>query len=443
MTISDERFDFTSSAKKKLAILIVVGILLLLVGIFSNMGGASNGAEEHATLQSTVTNDLIAFNAGPDDEELAAVEHHETATWLKRLYTDLWINNVFFAGFGIIGLFFVTLQYVTQSAWSTGFLRIPTAMANWLPIAGVLMLVVFLLGKHDLFHWTHDYLYDKSSPEYDALLDGKKSYLNLGFYIGRMIAFFGGWTLFFYYIKKRIFAEDIEEPGVDRWKQIRSSSAWFIVFFGYSSSIGAWDWVMSIDPHWFSTLFGWYVFSSWWVSGLALISLIVIILKENGYLSIVTENHLHDLGKFVFGFTIFWAYLWFSQYMLIYYANIPEETVYFIQRLTTDQYRPVFFINLFINFVFPFLFLMTRDSKRKLQTMKVAAVIVIAGHWLDFWLMITPGVMKYDGGFGFMEIGTAFIYLGAFLWITLSNLSKHLLIAKNHPTLEESLHHHI
>ena len=442
MTISDERFDFTSNAKKNLAILVVVGIVFLLFGIYQNMGGAGHGAEEHATLKTSVTNDLVAFN-GEGEGDHAATEHHETAHWLKRLYTDLWINNVFFTGFGIIGLFFVTLQYVTQSAWSTGFLRIPTAMANWLPIAGVLMLIVFLLGKHDLFHWTHEYLYDKSSPEYDALLDGKKGYLNLSFYIGRMIAFFGIWIMFFYYIKKKIFSEDAEAPGVERWKQIRSSSAWFIIFFGYSSSIGAWDWVMSIDPHWFSTLFGWYVFSSWWVSGLALISLIVIILKENGYLSIVTENHLHDLGKFVFGFTIFWAYLWFSQYLLIFYANIPEETVYYIQRLTTDQYRPVFFINLFINFLFPFLFLMTRDSKRKFQTLKIAAVVVIAGHWIDFWLMITPGVMKYEGGIGFMEIGTTLIYLGAFLWVTLSNLSKHLLIAKNHPTLEESLHHHI
>ena len=443
MTISDERFDFTSKAKRNLAILVVVGIVFLIIGILSNTGSASHGAEEHALLQTTTTTDLVALNAEGGEGEHAATEHHETATWLKRLYADLWINNVFFAGLGIIGLFFVTLQYVTQSSWSTGFLRVPTAMANWLPIAGLLMVIVFFIGKHDLFHWTHEYLYDKASPEYDALIDGKKGFLNTSFYIGRMITFFGGWTLFFFYIKKRIFAEDFETPGVERWKQIRSASAWFIVFFGYSSSIGAWDWVMSIDPHWFSTLFGWYVFSSWWVSGLALIALIVMILKEKGYFSIVTENHLHDLGKFMFGFTIFWAYLWFSQFMLIYYANIPEETVYYIQRITTNQYRPVFYINLFINFLFPFLFLMTRDSKRKIQTMKVAAVIIIAGHWLDFWLMITPGVMKFDGGLGFMELGTAFIYLGAFLWVTLSNLSKHLLIPKNHPTLEESLHHHI
>ena len=442
MTISEERFEFTSRAKRNLAILVVVGIVLLLIGIFSNMGGSGHGHEEHAVLQTSASSQLVAFN-GSEGEHAAAAEHHETATWLKRLYVDLWINNVFFTGLGIIGLFFVAIQYASQSHWSTGFLRVPTAMANWLPIAAVLMIVVFLIGKHDLFHWTHEYLYDTNSPEYDPIIDGKKGFLNLPFYLARMVAFFGIWIAFFYYMKKRIFAEDSEAPGVSRWKQIRSSSAWFLVFFAVSSSISAWDWVMSIDPHWFSTLFGWYVFSSWWVAGLALISLIVIVLKENGYLSIVNENHLHDLGKFVFGFTVFWTYLWFSQFLLIYYANIPEESVYFIQRLTTGQYRPVFFINLFVNFVFPFFFLMTRDSKRKLPTMKIAAVVVIAGHWLDFYLMVTPGTMKFDGGFGFMEIGTTLIYLGAFLWITLSNLSKHLLIPKNHPTLEESLHHHI
>ena len=172
MTISEERFEFTSKAKRNLAILLVVGIVLLLIGIFSNMGGG-HGHEEHAVLQTSSQAHLVAFNGSEGEHAAEAGEHHETATWLKRLYADLWINNVFFTGLGIIGLFFVAIQYASQSAWSTGFLRIPTAMANWLPIAAVLMLAVFLLGKHDLFHWTHEYLYDKSSPEYDPIIKRK------------------------------------------------------------------------------------------------------------------------------------------------------------------------------------------------------------------------------------------------------------------------------
>jgi hypothetical protein len=321
-------------------------------------------------------------------------------------------------------------------------LRVAMAIGNWLPFAFILIIGAFWLGKYDLFHWTHDYLYDTNSPQFDPIINGKKAYLNLPFYLGRMIVFIGGWYMFFIYMKKNALAEDIE-GGVQRWKKIRSSAAWFLVFFAVSSSMSAWDWIMSIDPHWFSTMFGWYVFSSWWVAGLAFITLIVVLLKEQGYLSIVTSDHLHDMGKFIFGFSIFWTYLWFSQFLLIYYANIPEETVYFVQRLTSPQYKSVFYINLFINFVFPFLALMSRDSKRQMSILKSVAIVVLLGHWLDFYLMITPGVMKYDGGFGFMEIGSTLIFLSAFLWVMFSNLAKHPLIAKNHPTLQESLHHHI
>jgi len=135
--------------------------------------------------------------------------------------------------------------------------------------------------------------------------------------------------------------------------------------------------------------------------------------------------------------------LWLSQFLLSYYANIPEETIYFVQRLTTEQYRPVFYLNLLVNFLFPFLVLMSRDSKRKMAILKYVAVVVVLGHWMDFYLMITPGVMKYDGGFGFMEIGSTLIYFGLFFLVVLCSLAKHHLLAKNHPTLQESLHQHI
>jgi hypothetical protein len=215
------------------------------------------------------------------------------------------------------------------------------------------------------------------------------------------------------------------------------------VFFAVSSSVAAWDWVMSIDTHWFSTMFGWYVFASWWVTGLALITLIVVYLKDAGYLKIVNANHLHDLGKFIFAFSVFWTYIWFGQFLLIYYAHIPEETVYFIERMTTSPYSWIFFANLILNFVLPFLLLMTRDAKRHMSMLKVVCPIVIVGHWFDFYNMVTPGVMKEQGGLGLLEIGLALIFLAAFLWITLSSLSKMPLFGKNHPMLEESLHHHI
>jgi hypothetical protein len=256
------------------------------------------------------------------------------------------------------------------------------------------------------------------------------------------VVFFGLWIMFFMWIKKEMLAEDLD-GDINHWHKARKYSAIFLIIFAVSSSIASWDWVMSIDPHWFSTMFGWYVFASWWVNGLAVITLIVVVLKQNGYLSIINANHLHDIGKFVFGFSIFWTYIWFSQFLLIYYANIPEETVYFIQRLDADQYKWVFFINLLLNFFLPFLLLMTRDAKRHMSMLKLVCPIIIVGHWFDFYLMITPGVMQKDGVFGLVEIGMAMIFGVAFLFVTLSNLAKAPLYAKNHPMLQESLHHHI
>jgi hypothetical protein len=207
--------------------------------------------------------------------------------------------------------------------------------------------------------------------------------------------------------------------------------------------MAAWDWVMSIDTHWFSTMFGWYVFASWWVAGLALTLFIVVMLKDKGYLSIVNQNHLHDLGKFVFAFSIFWTYIWFSQFLLIYYAHIPEETVYFMERWKSAHYAPVFYLNLILNFFFPFLVLMTRDSKRHSRILKVVCPVVVFGHWLDFYLMVSPGTVGENGGFGFLEIGLILVFLCSFLYVFYTSLSKMPLIAKNHPMLKESLQHHI
>lgn len=443
-TIVEEKFIFTQETKKKLLFLLGAGILLFVIGLF--LAKNAEHAEGHASIQ---TQQLVASV----DEGAAGggEEHgHETAGWLKRLYTTLWMNNIFFVGLGIIGLFFVAIQYAAQAGWSSGLKRIPLAMGHWLPAAFGLTLGIWFFTNHDIFHWTHSYLYDKTGASFDEIIDGKSVYFfwpgEAGgfpiFFIARMVIFFGMWYWFFTMIKKNMLAEDLD-ADIKHWYKNRSISAWFLVFFAVSSSVAAWDWVMSIDTHWFSTMFGWYVFASWWVTALAMITLIVVYLKEAGYLKVVNANHLHDLGKFVFAFSIFWTYIWFSQFLLIYYANIPEETVYFIERMRTSPYSWIFYTNLILNFVLPFLLLMTRDAKRHYAMLKLVCPIIIVGHWFDFFNMVTPGVMKEEGGLGLLEIGTAFIFLAAFLWITLNSLSKMPLFGKNHPLLEESLHHHI
>ena len=455
--MTEERYTFTAGAKKKLFILAGVGVLLFVLGVFMAMNSGHHGEEEqHAMTEATQSlladagdaHSVTDVSEGPEHE--GGEEHHGSATWLKRIFSSLWINNIYFTGLAIIGVFFIAIQYAAQAGWSAGMKRIPMAMASWLPIAGVLMLVSWLLINHDIFHWTHASLYLPLEEGGDAIIQGKAAmwYWPLAkgsfpvFYVFRIVAFFGLWIWLFRMIKKHMLAEDID-GGVEHWKKARKLSAIFLIIFAYSSSVAAWDWVMSIDPHWFSTMFGWYMFASWWVNGLAFITLVIVLLKAQGYLKIVNENHLHDIGKFIFGFSIFWTYIWFSQYLLIYYANIPEEVVYFLQRLELSNYKWVFYFNLILNFFLPFLLLMTRDAKRHASFLMVICPIVIVGHWFDFYLMITPGVMKTDGGFGFLEIGMAMIFFAAFIYVMLNSLSKVPLYAKNHPMLQESLHHHI
>jgi hypothetical protein len=420
----DQRFDFTASIKKSILTVLVIGAVLLGIGV------------------------VLAITGGNHEEGAEAGTH--AFHWYERLYASIWVNNVFFTGIAIIGVFFFAIQFAAQAGWSAPILRVMLSLGSWLPIAGVLMLATFFVANHDLFHWTHSYLFDKNDPQYDKIIDGKGAFffwpMEKGtfpvFYIARMVIFFGFWVFFFNKFKQ-ISAQEDQLGGSGHWYKMRSWSAFFLIFFAVSSSISAWDWVMSIDTHWFSTLFGWYVFASWFVSGLSAITLIVLFLKGKGYLEMVNENHVHDLGKFVFGFSIFWTYLWFSQFLLIYYANIPEETVYFVERLESDIYGPFVFVNLGLNFFLPFLVLMTRDAKRHGVFLKLVCTILLLGHWIDFTLMVQPGTLGHNGGIGFMELGMFLVYGSSAIFVVLGALAKRNLIAKNHPLLEESYNHHI
>jgi len=239
------------------------------------------------------------------------------------------------------------------------------------------------------------------------------------------------------------------------------------MFFGaFSSAAMIWQWIMSIDVHWYSTMFAWYATASWLVAALALTIGTLIYLKSKGYYTSVLPDHFHDLGKYIFGFSIFWTYLWFDQFMLIWYANNGEETVYFQHRF--EHYSLLFYANLAINFVLPFLILMRNSVKRKAGIMMFAAIILFFGHWLDFFLMIKPGAYitaqealahgghgdaghgAAEAGFalgnhfpGLLEVGTFLGFLGLFLYLGFNQLSKASLEPKNDPYLGEALHHEV
>ncbi len=365
-------------------------------------------------------------------------------TWVQRLFMNLWLNNVYFTGIAVTGVFIVAVHYVAYGGWYVLVKRIPEALAYYLPIGGIVMLLVFIFGRHYIFHWSHEELYEVGNPLYDPIIAGKQGFLNLPFYLIRMVIYIGLWILFSRLLRKNSIDEDLN-GGTTYYNKNIVLSAGFLVIYGISSSMSAWDWVMSIDTHWFSTMFGWYVFSSWFVSGLAATTLAVIFLKQHGYLKMVNANHLHDLGKFVFAFSIFWTYIWFAQFLLYWYANIPEEAIYFIDRLGGNHghYRWIFFMNLFINFVFPFLVLMTRDAKRQMIMLKIVTIAILVGHWFDFYLMMMPGTLHEGAGVGFIEIGAALMFLGVFLLTFTRGLTKAALVPVNHPFLEESVHHHV
>jgi hypothetical protein len=425
LTVTEERVSISKRASNSFLWMMGIGLVLLIVGcIITAAGiGAHHGAEEHGA----------AEEAG-----------HHAITWYNRLIANLWLNNVYFTGISVVGVFFVAVQYVAYAGWSVPIKRVLEALTGYLPVGAVLMLIIFFIGQHQLFHWTDHTLYEVDHPNYDPIIAGKAGYLNIPFYVIRTVLYFAIWIGFTWWLRNQSIAEDLH-GGLTYYQRSIRISAIFLVFFGVTSSMAAWDWVMSIDTHWFSTMFGWYVFASWFVSGLAATTLIVVILKQNGYLPMVNANHLHDLGKFIFAFSIFWTYIWFSQFMLYWYANIPEEVVYFNERLDSyhGHYAPVFFVNLLVNFAFPFLVLMARETKRQMLILKIVCVAVLAGHWSDFYLMIMPGTLRAESGFGLIEIGGALLFLGIFLMAITRTLTRANLVPVNHPFLEESIHHSV
>lgn len=219
------------------------------------------------------------------------------------------------------------------------------------------------------------------------------------------------------------------------------TSALFLVFFGYTSVVASWDWLMSIDVHWFSTLYGWYVFSGMWIQGMIMVFLLTNYLMKNGYLQQVNASHIHDLVKFIFAISFLWTYLFFSQFMLIWYSDIPEEVVYYIPRI--EDYTVSFWGMVLVNFLVPMLMLMSKTTKRNRNILTYVSVIIFLGHWMDTYFLITPGAMKDQGAVGIVEMGMMLGYLGMFLYVVFHHLTKAPLMVKNHPMLDESTHHHI
>lgn len=359
-----------------------------------------------------------------------------------RLWANLLVNATFFLGIGMGCAFFVSAHYLAWGGWSIVIKRVPEAIMGYIPFGGAILLLVLVLGQHDLYHWSHEGIMDPKSEHYDPIIAGKQPYLNNVFYFLRFFAFVGSLAFVAFLLRRTSLQEDAGQPGsISYHRRNLVLASIFIPIFAVYILVTAWDWLMSIDTHWFSTMYGWYVFASFWVTSIAVITLVIISLKKMGYLPNVNENHLHDLGKYMFAFSIFWTYVTFDQYMLIWYANLPEETVYFQQRYA--HYEWLFYSLFVLNFVLPFLILMSRDAKRNMTSLTVAACIIIVGHFLDFFTMVMPGVVKADWHFGILEMTLPCLFAGLMIFITHMRLANAPLVAKNHPYLQESLQHEI
>ena len=381
----------------------------------------------------------------------------------ERTFANLLLMAYYFVSVCIFGVCFCAIQYISQAGWSASILRVPQAFVKLLPVAGVILLVIVSAGIF-ITHTSKDetgqqsflpYLYKlwaikgvttPGSINYDAVIAGKSHYLNLPFFFIRLVGYLTFYSLLGRLLVKYSLNED-KLGGMYNYRKSVTTACVFMVIFGFTVPLFVFDVIMSLEAHWFSTLFGWYNLSGFLVTGFTVLTLTVIYLKEAGYLQWINENHLHTLGKQIFGFSIFWTYLWFVQLLLIWYSNLPEEVVYFYKRWE-PEFKFWFWLNMTINFCVPLFVIMSRDSKRKLKAVKVTCIILIAGHWLDYWLMIMPGTTGPQSHWyteiGLIEVSVFTGFSGLFIYLILKSLSKFKTLApKNHPFLEESLHHHI
>ena len=367
-------------------------------------------------------------------------EHEQVHFWGTLMY-----NTIFWTLICNAAMFFLSFSAMAQAAWMQSFRRVPEAISTLVPVFGGITLMVLLYiifgHKHHIYHWL-----DAEAVAKDPILKGKVGFLNPTFFVIWTTLTISLWSLFGYRMRQLNNQADVAPMDAPTAKafniQSMVRSGFFLVWFGLTvASTIPWLWMMSIDAHWYSTMYSWYTFASTFVAGMALIALWVVYLKNKGYLELTNNEHLHDIAKFMFAFSIFWTYLWFSQYMLIWYANIPEETVYFEHRVQ-GPYKGIFFLNLIINFLAPLLILMKRSAKRNYTLVALMAVVIIFGHWIDFYQMVMGSLMKEHVELGLLDFGILAFFVGVMIFFVAKALASKPLIAKYHPFLKESIIHH-
>ena len=404
----NDRFEIPGQLKRTSMGLIAVGVITLIAGIVCLLMG-----------------------------------QHSNDTDKARFWAVLLHDSVFFTLITAVSIFVQAAVALAQGSWIVAYRRVPEAIGanSWIfgIIAAIIMFTIVFTFKNS--HGVNS-IYPWVTPGNDKILLGKTAFLNKGMFVGFTLVTVGLFAFFGRKFRAMSIAQESAPKNDTRiyWKFFRLSGLFLIVYGLTQMSTAPWLWIMSIQAHWYSTLFSWYTFASAFVSGMSLFLLWVVYLKNQGNLVLVTTEHMHDLGKFMFAFSIFWTYLWFAQYMLIWYANIPDETVYFKLR-QQGPYSVIFYANFIINFCMPILILMARPSKRNYFTITFMAMVIIFGHWLDYFQMIMPGPLGENWHINWYEIGIFMGFAGLLIFLVSRTLTKSSLIPENNILLKETIVH--
>jgi hypothetical protein len=361
----------------------------------------------------------------------------------RAMFSYLWAYEVGLSiALGALG--WVMIEHVTRAAWGAVIRRIVETTAVTLPLFAVLWIPIGTLGFHSLYPWSH---------ENDEILAHKRWFLSDGFFFGRAVAYLVIWGALSWFFYSRSTKQDAVAAGNVAERDRLTRSMWKmaapgLILWALSLSFQAIDWMMSLQPHWYSTIFGVYYFAGAILSFFAFTALVVMGLQRAGVLkAAVTTEHFHDLGKLVFGYTVFWAYIAFSQFMLIWYANIPEETIFYAVRLE-GGWKYISYLLPLMHFAIPFLYLLSRQIKRNRRLFAIGAVWVLLMHLIDLYWLILPNFGTHGEGAkeavlapNFTDVTALVGVLGAFMGVFGYFLKKNKVVSINDPRLEESLVH--
>ena len=355
----------------------------------------------------------------------------------RAVYNYL-IAFTFMISIGVGALFLIALEYIVGADWSVPIRRVVEFFAATIPLLAILV-IPLLLNVGELFHWSHP-----EAVAEDKILNAKAPYLNVTFFIVRVFVLIGLWSLFYFFFVRNSKKQDTSKDQKLTTINIRLSAI-FIPIFALTITISAIDWLMSVEPHWFSTIIGVYFFAGTVIAALAAVTLATVLLKENGYLHpAMTNDHLYSLGALLFAFVNFWGYIAFSQYMLIWYADLPEETFWFMQKWEGSW--AIFSIGLIIiKFLVPYIVLVSQPSKMDPRKLKFISVWLLFAHFYDLFWFVMPEMEELSGGYSFSWIDLVFPIAAVGLIILVFNMKakKENLIPIGDPKLQRGLDFHL